>query len=595
MTTQTSQVTARASLVRDLGALLRPQWGRLIVVGVCVLATAVVALIPALIVRHVIDINLTPAGGGGLAAAAVLYLAVITGTTVLTAGYGYLAATIAQHSLARLRGRLFDHLLQLPTSYHDHTPIGDSISRATADIETIDDLFSSSIPTLLGQTIGLIASIVAMLVLSPLLTIVVIIALPPIVLVTRFLRGRVRDAERRTRIAVSDANSQLAEDLTAVDVIRAFGKEAVFAKRFRKTLRSWLRAANRSVFYSAFYTPVLTMIAALVTAVLLWVGAESTLTSWGLSLGTLTAFVLLFGQFFTPLVSLGEEWQGVQAALAGAERVFAVLHLAPDQPPARIPDRVPIAAGAPAVFVDDVTFGYAPDRPILHDISLTVHTGEHVAIIGRTGSGKSSVLALLAGLYQPWTGRVELTGTDPHGLDESERRSILSLVPQNVTLFPGTIADNITLEDPSVSDVAVVRAARLAGAESFIHALPDGYFTVIADSGRGAGVQLSAGQRQLLALARALVTQPKVLLLDEATAVVDGATDTAIRATLRTRIQPTGTAIVTIAHRLATARDADRVIVMDAGRIIENGTPAALITAGGRFADLIALESLGWE
>lgn len=593
--TRMRQFAAQDSLVRDLGVLILPHRGRLIVVGICVIAAAAMALIPALIVRHVIDTNLTPAGSSGLAAAAVLYLAAIAGTAVLTASYGYIAATIAQRSLARLRGQLFDHLLQLPTSYHDQTPIGDSISRATADIETIDDLFSSSIPTLLGQTLGLIVSIVAMLILSPLLTIVVIVALPPIVLVTRFLRRRVRDAERRTRLAVGDANSQLAEDLTAVDVIRAFGKEAIFANRLRKILHAWLRAANRSVFYSAFYTPVLTMIAAIVTAVLLWAGAESTLTSWGLSLGTLTAFVLLFGQFFTPLINLGEEWQAVQAALAGAERVFAVLHLAPDRPPAPTSPRVPIEAAAPAVSMDNVTFGYAPDRPVLHDITLTVRAGEHLAIIGRTGSGKSSLLALLAGLYQPWTGRVELTGTNPHDLDESERRSILSLVPQTVTLFPGTIADNITLEDSSVSDVAVVRAARLAGAESFIHSLPDGYSTVIADTGRGAGVQLSAGQRQLLALARALVTQPKVLLLDEATAVIDGETDAAIRATLRTRIQPTGTAIITIAHRLTTAREADHVIVIDAGRIIEHGTPTALIAAGGKFADLIAIENLGWE
>ncbi len=589
----------RAALARELGRLVRPYRLRVLVVAGLVIAAAVVALVPAFVVRHIVDTQ-TSGADSGTAGAAILYLCAIALGATLSAAYGYLAATIAQRSLAELRGRLFGHLMQLPTEYHDRTPIGDSIARATADIEIIDNLFSSSVPTLLGQSLGLVAAIVAMIALSPLLTLVVVIVIPPIVWLTSYLRRRVRDAERDTRRAIGRANAMLAEDLTGVEVIRAFGREAAFAQRFRTTLSAWLRPANRSVLYSAFYTPVLTILAAVVTALLLAIGAQGTLTALGLSVGTLTAFVLLFGQFFTPVINLGEEWQSVQAALTGAERVFEVLALPVGRSwtveSAGAPDLSSSAAeeGRPAVAVENVSFAYDRDTAVLVDVNLTVTRGEHVAIVGRTGSGKSTLLALLSGLYEPTSGRVRVAGTNPHLLSETDRRSIVGLMPQTVNLFPGTVLDNIKLEDERTSTVTAVRAAQLAGAEDFISTLPNGYDSVIADSGRGSGTQLSAGQRQLLALARLLAVPSQVLLLDEATAVVDPVSDAKFRHALRTYVQPTGRTIITIAHRLTTALDADRIVVMDHGRIVEHGPPSILLASGGRFADLVAVGDANW-
>jgi ATP-binding cassette subfamily B multidrug efflux pump len=226
--------------------------------------------------------------------------------------------------------------------------------------------------------------------------------------------------------------------------------------------------------------------------------------------------------------------------------------------------------------VDRVDFGYRPDRPVLHDIGLTVAPGEHVALVGRSGAGKTSILALLTGLYPPSSGRVRVAGHDPATIGDEHRRALLGVVPQTVQLFSGTVHDNVTLGDSTISTGQVIQACRIAGAHTFISAAPDGYHTVLSDTGRGDGVALSAGQRQLLALARALVAGPKVLLLDEATAVVDGASDAAFRAALRQHVQPTGTAILTVAHRLSTAGDADRIIVLSAGRIVEEGTPTEL-------------------
>ena len=598
-------VSAPTAVGAQLLQLARPWSARLLLVAAAVLGAAALGLIPALIVRHVVDHNLTPHRTEGLAPAALLYLAASAVVAVLTAAYGYLAATVAQRSLAGLRTRLFSHLLQLPTGYHDRTPVGDSISRCTADIEAIDDLFSSAAATLLGQTAQLVTVAVTMLILSPTLTVAAALFLPPVALLTKYLRRRIRDAERDTRHTIGQLNSQLQEDLSGVEVIRAFGRQTTFTDRFRLTLTDWLRATNRSTRYNAFYAPGLALLSALATALLLFLSGHNAFDTIGVSLGTLTAFILLFAQFITSLINLGDEWQSVQAALAGVERVFSVLTLptdnqvrpAPAIPPRSKDDRDDREDqdGAAALEVEHITFGYAPGAPVLHEVSVAVHPGEHVAVVGRTGAGKTTLLALLAGLYTPWTGHVHVAGQDPRTLDDAERRAVLGFVPQTVQLFSGTVLDNLTLGDPTIPAEKARGAATLAGADRFIRALPDGYNTVLSDSGRGTGVQLSAGQRQLLALARALVTAPVVLLLDEATAVIDGASDAAFRAALHEHVLTAGTAVLTVAHRLATAREADRVLVMAGGRIVEQGPPGELLTSGGRFATLIALEDAGWD
>jgi ATP-binding cassette subfamily B protein len=254
------------------------------------------------------------------------------------------------------------------------------------------------------------------------------------------------------------------------------------------------------------------------------------------------------------------------------------------------------ARDAPApIQLDDVVFGYTDGSPVLHGISLAVRAGEHVALVGRTGAGKTSALHLLAGLYAPWAGAVRVAGRDPTTLDESERRKVVGVVPQVVQLFSGTVRENLTLADSSVPEPAVLEAARIAGADAFVRALPTSYETLLSSQSGGRGTQLSAGQQQLVALARALVHRPSVLLLDEATAAIDSVSDAAFRAALRESVLPRGCAVLTIAHRLSTAAEADRVIVLDGGRIVEAGPPGELAGRGGRFAALLELEAAGWD
>ena len=245
--------------------------------------------------------------------------------------------------------------------------------------------------------------------------------------------------------------------------------------------------------------------------------------------------------------------------------------------------------------MEGVTFGYAEDRPVLRAISLRADAGSHLAIVGRNGAGKSSLFHLLGGLYRPWDGFIRLKGKDPHEIQASDRRRILGTVPQTGWMFSGSVAENLTLWDDTISRDAVEKAGRISGADTFIMRLASGYDTVISDAGRGQGLQLSAGEKQLLALTRALVGDPSVLLLDEATAAVDGATEAAFKRALRIQLEERQGVVITIAHRISTAMEANRIVVMEDGRIVEEGTPEDLIRNGGSFAALWVLENAGWD
>ena len=586
---------ARTPVLRNLRPLLAQWRGSLVLVGMLVLAAAAMELVPPLVLRNIVDRHLTVRDAGGLRGLALLYLLAVAAMQCLTFLYGYVAAAAAQGMLSELRTRLFAHVQRLPASYFDRVAIGDVISRCTADVDTLDTVFSSGVAVLVANLVRLVTIAAAMVALSPTLSAVAAVVAVPLVIATRVAQRRVRRAERDTRAAVAAVNTRLQEDLRGIEVIRAFGREPEFVGGFRQVLRRGLAASNRSSFYSALYTPTTAILSATAVAALLAIGTGPRFVTTGISLGTLTAFLLLLQRFFQPITALGEEWQTVQGAMAGAERIFETLALAPDV--THGPERRETSKDrtAKALALDGVHFGYADGQPVLHGVSLHVAPGEHVALVGRTGAGKSTVLQLATGLYRPWSGRIAVAGKDPTRLDDAQRCRVLGVVPQLVQLFSGTVLDNLTLGDAEVTQADVYEAAAIAGADVFIRALPHGYCTRLSGSASGAGTQLSAGQRQLLALARALVHRPAVLLLDEATSAIDNASDAAFRTALRERVLARGVAVLTVAHRLASARDADRVIVLEKGRVVEAGPPIALMAGGGRFAAWLELEAAGWD
>jgi ATP-binding cassette subfamily B protein len=588
-------------------SIVWPWRARLSVVAASVVVGAVLEVVPPLITRTLVDDHLTVGRVDGIPMLALLFLGATVAVQLVAFVTNYVTATVSQSALHDLRVRLFGHLQTLPLAYYDRTPLGDTISRCTADVETVDTLFSTGVARVLTDMVRLVTATVAMLLVSPPLSVVSLIVVPPLALLTRAFQWRARDAERASRGAVGVLNAQLQEVFGGIEVVRAFNREPAFVRRFRLAIANAQRAYNRSTAYVSLYPPMTNTMAAVAVCILLWAGTRSFFAPFEISIGTLTAFVLLFQRFFQPIVALGDEWQTVQRALAGAERIFQVFALQPEPalvagatsaarvtPAAPAESTVNEDAGA-AAELRDVTFGYIEGTAVLRGLSLRVRSGEHLAIVGRTGAGKSSALHLLAGLYSPWQGIVRVAGIDPRALEGEERRRAIGTVPQTVQLFQATARQNLTLGDPSVSDEAIRRAAAITGAARFIEALPDGYDTLISSGGRGQGVQLSGGQRQLLSLTRALAWDPLVLLLDEATAAIDSASEAEFRLALRAFVAERGRAVVTVAHRLSSAREADRVVVLDAGRVVEQGSPSELIRLGGRFAALLELESAGWE
>jgi ATP-binding cassette, subfamily B, multidrug efflux pump len=597
----------RGMTLSQLWAMLKPWRWWLAPVSVSVLLGALLELAPPLLVQKIVDGPLALGRSEGLLPIAALYLGATAAVQVMGFLTEYLTAIIAQGVLRRLRVRLFAHLQTLPLSYYDRTPLGDTISRCTADVETVSTLFTTAVAgavassggvasgtsgaTVLLGVVRLATIAAAMVALSPLLSLVAALPVVPVVLVTRSFQVRVRDAERASRQAVGLQNTHLQETLGGVEVIRALGSEAAFIARFRAALRDGVVAYNRATVYSALYIPLMVILSALAMALVLWIGVagQDMLASLNISLGTLTAFVLLLQRVFVPIMTLGNEWQTVQAALAGLERIFQVLALPSVEPAPRSP-RQPLSRSHATIEMRQVVFGYLPNRPVLRGVSLAAQPGEHIVLVGRTGAGKSSILHLLGGLYTPWSGTVRVASADPTVLTDDQRRRAIGGVQQVVQLFRGTVIENLTLGDGSVSREAVQRAAAIAGADSFIQALPQRYDTLL-----GGGIQLSVGQRQLLALTRALVWDPAVLLLDEATAAIDSASEAAVRAALRAAVMGSGRAVLTVAHRLAAAQEADRVLVMEAGQIVEVGPPDELIRQGGHFAALLELETAGWD
>jgi ATP-binding cassette subfamily B protein len=579
---------------REIGSLLRPWRGTIALIVLTVFIAEALGVLPSLLLKRIVDVYLIPGIKEGLLLIAIFFLSATAASGVMHFFVTYLTAFVAQYALRDLRVKLFNHLQRLPMGYYDSTPLGEIISRCTADIETVDTLFTSGVANLIARLAQLIAAAAVMIGLSTRLSLVSLVLLPPLIVITRFFQVHIRDAERERRGAIGRMNAYLHETLSGVEVVRAFGQEESFITRFGKTLDETLRAFGKALSYGVFFTPLLTVLVAVSVAFLLWAGTSG--LNWGLSMGTLTAFIMLFQRFFEPIRLLGEDWQTVQSAFSGIERIAQVLEIPQENRSLVQTSETPTGRDGPLVEMRGVSFGYVPGNPVLHGITFDVREGEHVAMVGRTGSGKSTVVNLLGGLYAPWSGWIRVAGMDPRGVAEDERRRLIGIVPQTVHLFSGSIRDNLTLNDVSVSPDSIERAAGMTLIDRFVSTLPRGYETLLKGAGRGEGVQLSEGQLQLLSLARALVWAPKVLLLDEATAAVDGNSEAEFHTALQKMMADSQSgAVITVAHRLSTARRADRVIVLEKGCIVEEGNPEELIHRGGNFAALVELEEAGWN
>ncbi|GCE09602.1 ABC transporter ATP-binding protein [Dictyobacter aurantiacus] len=485
-----------------------------------------------------------------------------------------------QQILFLLSADMFTHLQRLSLSFYDHTQIGRVMSRLQSDIDVLEAMLSSGLLSMLGSVIALVGIIILMLVMSPLLALLTFVVLPIMFIIAAFWQKHAQMSFRRTRASISLVNSTLQENISGMRVIQSLVREDRNRAEF-DDLNAYNRDTNlESSRIAALVLPLVEVVAAL--AICLAVIYGGYLVSKGqLLIGTLVAFVLYINRFFDPIRDLSQQYTQLQRAGVAAERIFQILNMKVE-----IKDK-PDAQDLPEIKGDvrfkDVVFGYNPAHPVLRGLNWDIKAGQTVAIVGPTGAGKSTIISLLTRFYDIQSGSITIDGYDLRDVTQKSLRRQVGVVPQEPFLFTGSIADNIRYGRLEATDEEVMEAAKIVGAHDLIIQLPDGYNTPIRERGRN----LSMGQRQLISFARALLADPHILILDEATANIDTFTEAIVQMGLKKLLH--GRTAFVIAHRLSTIKDADSIVVLQAGQIVEQGTHSELLQREGEYASLYAM------
>ncbi len=568
----------RTRKLRQLLALLRPYRTRVVLMLAALLVATAAALAPPYLAGRAIDDGIQDGDTGALTVVLIAFLVAAGLNWAATYGQTYLVNWVGQRALADLRTRVFSHLQSLSIGFYSRNRTGVLISRLTNDVQALDQLVSDGVVTLFSASLTLIGTAAVLLFLDPELALVTFAVFPVLAVGSLLFRIASSDAYRLTREKIAAVTAYLQETLSGMRIVRAFGQEPRHVSRFGELNDEHREVNMRTVKLNAAYFPGVEMLSAVATAVILLYGG-SQVSAGAIEIGVLVSFVLYVQTFFDPIQQLSQLYTTYQAGMAALDKIFGLLDEEPDLRDAADAIELPRVRGE--VRFEHVSFSYTgAGAPALRDVSLTVPPGQTVALVGATGAGKSTLAKLVARFYDPDSGRVLIDGHDLRQVTEHSLRSQLGVVPQEGFLFSGTVAENIAFGRPGAGSDEIEAAARAVGAHDFIERTPEGYETQVGERGG----HLSAGQRQLVAFARAAAADPRLLILDEATSNVDVHTEARIEHGLR-RLLAGRTAIV-IAHRLSTIRDAGRIVVLDGGQVAEQGTHHELLKADGAYARL---------
>ncbi|MGH3132997.1 MAG: ABC transporter ATP-binding protein [Gaiellaceae bacterium] len=565
---------------RRLGVLVRlarPYRARTSLAVGTLVGYTLVALLPPYLAKVAVDDGIAEEDLGTLTAVVVAFMAAGIAAFALSGLQTYFTGWVGERVLADLRIQLFRHLQRLSLGFFERNRTGAVVSRITNDVEALDQLVTDGLSSLVQNTLVLLGTAAVLFLLDWRLALATLVVIPLMAGATAWFRVRSNRAYRRVRERLGLVTATIAEDISGMRVVQSFTREPASQTSFRGVNDGYRAANYETVVLNGLYFPAVDVLSSVAVAIVLGFGG-ALVVDGSLTVGTLFAFTLYLTNFFDPVQQLSQLYNTFLSATAALDRIISVLDEEPDVVDAPDARELPRIQGH--VRFEDVRFGYGDLQDVLHGFDLDVAAGTTVALVGHTGAGKSTIAKLLARFYDPRAGRITIDGNDLREATQSSLRRQLGIVPQEGFLFAGTVAENVAFGRPEASRQEIEAAAEAVGADDFVPALPDGYDTELGER----GFRLSLGQRQLVAFARALLADPRILILDEATSSVDIGTERRIEQGLR-RLLAGRTAFV-IAHRLSTIRNADLIVVLDHGRIVEQGTHEQLIAAGGPYTGL---------
>lgn len=571
-----------ATLARRLWPFLRPHARWLYVALGMTLVAAVLKIATPIVLGNLVA-NAQAADPSGLVRTGAILAVAVVSTQVLLFVQTYTMQLAGARAMGDLRAHLFEFMQRLQLRYYDKTPVGRLVTRATNDVDAVNELFASGVLNAVGDLVTLIGIVVMMLLLDVRMSLIAFAALPIVGILVVFVRAKAREAFRDIRVKTARLNAFLNEQVSGMSVVQAYARESAMAAEFDEINREYRDANKRSIFYEAVLDAAIEMVGTVCIASLLWWAGLRRLHDATITFPLVVTFAQYIRMFFEPVSLLAQRYTLLQSAMAGAERIFQLLDEKDVEAAKTTNGASAEARPDEAIAIEDVTFSYKPGVPVLRDVTLHVRRGERVALVGATGAGKTTVTSLLLRLYDFEKGSVRVLGKDVRSYDRRELRKQFAVVPQDVFLFSGTVASNVAMSDDEPNPEKVKAALARVGALELFE--KRGGIEAKVDE---RGANFSAGERQLIAFARALYKDAPILVLDEATASIDSDTEARLQSAVEVVME--GRTSIVIAHRLSTIRAVDRIVVFHRGRIVEAGTHDELLAKGGVYAKLHRLQ-----